>query len=38
VYLALDPGAHELVVAVSEDLGGWGVQARFADASGLTLE
>jgi hypothetical protein len=32
VYLPLDAGANELVVAVSEDFGGWGVQARFADA------
>jgi hypothetical protein len=31
VYLPLTAGDNELVVAVSEDLGGWGVQARFAD-------
>ena len=30
-------GANELVVAVSEDFGGWGVQARFPDPEGLTL-
>jgi hypothetical protein len=24
-------GANELVVAVSEDLGGWGIQACFVD-------
>ncbi len=31
VYLPLAAGDNELVIAVSEDLGGWGVQARFAD-------
>lgn len=31
VYLPLDAGRNELVIAVSEDFGGWGVQARFAD-------
>ncbi len=31
VYLPLEAGENELVVAVSEDFGGWGVQARFAD-------
>jgi hypothetical protein len=31
VFLPLDAGRNELVIAVSEDLGGWGVQARFAD-------
>jgi hypothetical protein len=29
VYLPLRAGANELVIAVSEDLGGWGVQGRF---------
>jgi hypothetical protein len=28
VYLPLEAGENELVVAVSEDLGGWGLQAR----------
>jgi hypothetical protein len=28
VYLPLDAGENELVVAVAEDFGGWGVQAR----------
>jgi hypothetical protein len=37
LYLPLEAGENELVVAVSEDFGGWGVQARFPDASGLTL-
>jgi hypothetical protein len=31
VYLPLEAGPNELVIAVSEDFGGWGVQARFAD-------
>lgn len=34
VYLPLDAGRNELVVAVSEDFGGWGLQARFADLAG----
>jgi hypothetical protein len=38
LYLQLEEGENELVVAVSEDLGGWGVQARFADHEGLTFQ
>jgi hypothetical protein len=37
LYLALDEGVNELVAAVSEDFGGWGVQAHFDDAEGLTF-
>ncbi len=37
VYLPLRAGDNDLVVAVSEDLGGWGLQARFPDASGISL-
>jgi hypothetical protein len=37
VYLPLRAGDNDLVVAVSEDIGGWGVQARFPDASGITF-
>jgi hypothetical protein len=37
LYLPLEAGENELVVAVSEDFGGWGVQARFPDAAGLTF-
>jgi hypothetical protein len=33
--LALAEGDNELVLAVSEDFGGWGVQARFADLDGI---
>ncbi len=37
LYPPLADGDHELVVAVSEDFGGWGVQARFPDPEGLTF-
>ena len=37
VYLPLVEGDNELVVAVSEDFGGWGIQARFDSLDGLTL-
>lgn len=37
LYLPLVEGDNELLVAVSEDFGGWGVQARFPDALGLTF-
>ena len=35
VYLPLQAGQNDLVLAVSESFGGWGVQARFPDAAGL---
>ena len=38
LQLPLDEGRNELVMEVSEDFGGWGVQARFPDPAGLTLE
>jgi hypothetical protein len=31
VYLPLEAGGNELVVAVAEDFGGWGIQARLLD-------
>jgi hypothetical protein len=37
VYLPLEAGDNELVLAVSEDFGGWGVQARLPDRDGLTV-
>jgi hypothetical protein len=37
LYLPLEAGENELVAAVSEHFGGWGVRARFPDAAGLTL-
>ena len=37
LYLPLESGDNELVVAVSEDLGGWGVQAKFDDLAGLAF-
>ena len=38
VYLPLEAGTNELLIAVSESFGGWGVQARFVDPAGLTFE
>ena len=37
LYLPLEAGENELVFAVSEDLGGWGVQARFAEPADRDL-
>jgi len=37
VYLPLRKGRSELVMAVAEYFGGWGVAARFDDPSGLVL-
>jgi hypothetical protein len=37
VYLPLRAGENELAFAVSETFGGWGVQARFPHANGLTF-
>jgi hypothetical protein len=37
LYLPLRQGENELLMAVSEDLGGWGVQAKLEDLSGITL-
>ena len=38
VYLPLVEGANDLAIAVSESFGGWGIQARFVDPSGVELE
>lgn len=38
VYLPLAAGANELLITVTESFGGWGVQARFADEAGVTVE
>ncbi len=38
LQLTLEEGRNELVLAVSEELGGWGVQARFPDPDGLTFD
>jgi hypothetical protein len=38
VYLPLRVGRNELVLAVSEDFGGWGVQARLEDIDGCSVE
>lgn len=37
VYLPLVEGDNDLVVAVSESFGGWGLQGRFADPDGIRL-
>lgn len=38
VYLPLKKGRNELWLAVSEDFGGWGIQARFDDLDGITIK
>jgi hypothetical protein len=38
LYLPLIQGENELLMAVSEDLGGWGVQAKLEDLEGITLQ
>ena len=37
LYLPLDEGDNEVVVAVSEDFGGWGLQARLREATGVSV-
>lgn len=37
IFLPLHEGENELVVAVSESVGGWGIQARFPDPEGVTI-
>jgi len=37
LYLPLRQGENELVIAVSEAFGGWGLIARFADLEGISL-
>jgi hypothetical protein len=38
VYLPLRKGRNELWVAVSEEFGGWGIRAAFADPAGVKVE
>ena len=38
LFLPLVKGENELLLAVSEDGGGWGIQARLEDLAGLTLQ
>ena len=38
LYLDLEEGANELVFALTEIFGGWGLKARFEDPSGIRLE
>ena len=37
LYLPLEAGDNELVIAVSETFGGWGVQARIEDLAGISF-
>jgi hypothetical protein len=37
LFLPLREGENELVVAVSETFGGWGIQARFPEPEGVTF-
>ncbi len=37
VYLPLKKGQNEILFAVSEDFGGWGIQARFEDTKGIKI-
>ncbi len=37
VYLPLRPGQNELIVAVSEIFGGWGLYGRIEDRTGLSI-
>ncbi len=38
LYLPLQEGGNELVMAVSEELGGWGVQAKLEDLDGIAFQ
>lgn len=38
LYLPLRAGENELVVVVTDSFGGWGLQGRFKDSTGLTFE
>jgi hypothetical protein len=38
LYLPLHPGRNELWMAVTEAVGGWGIQAAFDDMEGIRLE
>ncbi|MBL7959406.1 hypothetical protein JNL27_04125, partial [bacterium] len=38
VYLPLQKGSNEIWMAVSEDFGGWGIQAIFEDTQGITVK
>jgi len=38
LYLPLKKGENELLMAVSESFGGWGVQAMFGDMEGISIK
>ncbi|MBS1916720.1 MAG: hypothetical protein JST87_10625 [Bacteroidetes bacterium] len=37
VYLDLKKGANEVMIAVSEDFGGWGVEAKIDDLKDIRI-
>jgi hypothetical protein len=38
LYLPLRAGENELVIAVTEAFGGWGLAGRFEDLEGIVVE
>lgn len=38
LYLPLTKGGNEVILAVSENFGGWGLRARFKDMEGITVK
>lgn len=38
VFLPLNKGKNELIIAVSENFGGWGLKAKLANLEGLSVE
>ncbi|HXU46982.1 MAG TPA: hypothetical protein VN783_15745 [Thermoanaerobaculia bacterium] len=38
LYLPLDQGENELLMAVTEEVGGWGIQAKLADLAGVSFQ
>jgi hypothetical protein len=38
IYLPLEKGENELLMAVSENAGGWGIQAKIEDLAGISLQ
>ncbi|MEL6926392.1 MAG: hypothetical protein AAFO94_20280, partial [Bacteroidota bacterium] len=38
VYLQLKKGRNEVVIAVAENFGGWGLKAKLENMEGITLE
>ena len=38
LFLDLQKGNNEVTIAVSEDFGGWGVEARFDELNGIVIQ